>query len=118
MGRSVIIVDDDASFRELATDLLRSWGHDVIAEAGSVADAVARISELRPDTVLVDVCLPDGDGFAVSEHVRLMAWHPRVLLISSDVDAATDPEARRAGAVGFVPKMEMPGARFRRMLDG
>ena len=118
MGRSVLVVDDDASFRKLATGLLRAWGHDVVGEAGSVAEAVARITELRPDTVLVDIGLPDGDGFELTENVRLMSWQPRILLISSDSDAATDPEAQRAGAVGFVPKTEMPGSHFRRMLDG
>jgi hypothetical protein len=47
-----------------------------------------------------------------------VSWQPRILLISSDSDVATDPEARQAGAIGFVPKTEMPGPHFRRLLDG
>ncbi|HWO65227.1 MAG TPA: response regulator transcription factor [Umezawaea sp.] len=118
MPRSVLVVDDDSSFRELAIGLLRSWGHDVVGEAGSVAEAVERVTELRPDTVLIDIGLPDGDGFQLIARMRLMSWRPRVLLISSDSSAATDSEARQAGAVGFVPKTDMAGSQFRRMLDG
>jgi CheY-like chemotaxis protein len=118
MRRSVLVVDDDASFRKLAIGLVRSWGHDVVGEAGSLSEAVARIAELRPDTVLVDVGLPDGDGFQLMAHTRSMSSQPRILLISSDSDAATDPEARRAGAIGFFPKTEIPGPQFRQLLDG
>jgi CheY-like chemotaxis protein len=117
MLRSVLVVDDDSSFRQLAIGLLRSWGHDVVGEAGSVAEAVERITELRPDTVLVDIGLPDGDGFQLTTAINLMPAPPRVLLISADSRAATDSEARRAGAAGFFPKTEMPGAQFRRVLD-
>jgi DNA-binding response OmpR family regulator len=47
--------------------------------------------------VVIDIGLPDGDGFQLTAHMRSMSWQPRILLISSDSDAATDPEARRAG---------------------
>lgn len=117
MPRSVLVVDDDSSFRQLAIGLLRAWGHEVVGEAGSVAEAVQRAIELRPDTVLIDIGLPDGDGVQLTEQIRLMPWQPRVLLISSDAKAATDSEARSAGAAGFIPKTEMPGTQFRRMLD-
>jgi len=117
MPRSVLVVDDDASFRQLAIGLLRSFGHDVVGEAGSIAEAVERAAELRPDTVLIDIGLPDGDGFQLTARMRLMSWQPRILLISSDSSAATDSEARRAGAVGFIAKTDMTEAQFRRMLD-
>lgn len=118
MPRSVLVVDDDSSFSQLAIGLLRSFGHDVVGEAGSIAEAVERAAELRPDTVLIDIGLPDGDGFQLTARMRLMSWQPRILLISSDSSAATDSEARRAGAVGFIAKTDMTEAQFRRMLDG
>ena len=118
MPRSVLVVDDDASFRQLAIGLVRSWGHDVVAEAGNVAEAVQRAGELQPDIMLVDISLPDGDGFAVLAQIRLLACQPRIVLISSDPDATTGTEARRAGALGFIPKSEMPDSGFRQMLDG
>jgi CheY-like chemotaxis protein len=117
MPRSVFVVDDDSSFRQLAAGLLRSWGHDVVGEAGSVAEAVEQLAQLHPEIVLVDIGLPDGDGFELIARMRLMPWQPRIWLISSDPDAATEAEARRAGAAGFVPKTEMPEPRFRGVLD-
>ena len=54
------------AFRDLATRVLVGWGHEVIGEAGSVEEALARAAELRPDTALVDIGLPDGDGFALA----------------------------------------------------
>jgi CheY-like chemotaxis protein len=118
MTRSVLVVDDDASFRVLAAGVLRSWGYEVVGEAGSVAEAIAAAAELRPDAVLVDVGLPDGDGLQLSARMHVLPWRPRVLLTSADAHATTDPEARSAGAVGFIPKSQLPKPRFRAMLDG
>jgi CheY-like chemotaxis protein len=118
MARSILVVDDDWSFRQLVIGLLRSWGHDVVGEAGSVAEAVEAVTVLRPDTVLIDVGLPDGDGLELSTQLSALPWPPRILLISADADAASDSDARRAGAAGFIPKAEVTGSQFRRMLDG
>jgi CheY-like chemotaxis protein len=117
MPRTVLVVDDDSSFRQLAIGLLRSWGHDVVGEAGTVAEAVEAMTELRPDTVVIDVGLPDGDGLQLTARMSSLPWQPRIVLISADARAATDSEARRAGAAAFIPKTEMPGSQFRRVLD-
>lgn len=118
MAPSVLVVDDDASFRRLAFRVLTSWGHDVIGEADSVAQAILRTTELRPDAVLADIGLPDGDGFALTADLLALSDPPRVILISSDRDAVNGPAAARAGAVGFVPKDELPSARLRGLLEG
>jgi CheY-like chemotaxis protein len=117
MPRSVLVVDDDPSFRRLAAGLVRSWGHRVVGEAGSVAEAVAKVAELHPDTVLADVGLPDGDGLQLAETIGSRPAPPRVLLTSADPRTATDADARRAGAAGFIAKADIPGPQFRRMLD-
>jgi DNA-binding NarL/FixJ family response regulator len=117
MGRSVLVVDDDASFRNLAARILVSWGHTVVAEAGTVDEALARARELQPHTVLADIGLPDGDGFDLAERLGAEDSPPRVILISSDSDAANGPAAHRVGAVGFVPKDELAGAGLRRLLE-
>ena len=111
MPRSVLVVDDDASFRGLATRVLAGWGHEVIGEAGGVGEALARAAELRPDTALVDIGLPDGDGFSLAEQLRALPWPMRVVLISSDGDRANAPAADAAGRSGFFPKDELSGAR-------
>jgi CheY-like chemotaxis protein len=117
MPRSVLVVDDDAWFRDLAARVLTGWGHVVIGEAGSIEEALARAVELRPDTALVDIGLPDGDGFALTRQLRTLPWPPRVVLISSDSDPTNAPAARRAGACGFLPKDELSDRALRRLIE-
>jgi CheY-like chemotaxis protein len=114
---SVLVVDDDPAFRGLAVSTLRSWGHDVVGEAATVAEAKVRVEALRPDAVLLDVGLPDGDGFALTADLCGLPQPPRVVLISSDGDAGYEAAARRAGAGGFVSKVDLTGARMRRLLE-
>jgi two-component system response regulator EvgA len=118
MPRSVLVVDDDPSFRMLATRTLTSWGFVVVGEAGTVAEAVAESEALRPEAVLADIGLPDGNGFVLARRLAALPWEPIVVLVSSDSDAANGAVARRAGAVGFVPKEEVTGASLRRLLSG
>src|SRR3954452_21832884 len=117
MPRSVLVVDDDDAFRGLVTRILRSWGHVVIGEAGSVAEALTRADALQPDTVLVDIGLPDGDGFSLTKELRTRTWPMRVVLFSSDADRTTASAAERAGAAGFVPKDEMSGHAMRSLVE-
>jgi CheY-like chemotaxis protein len=116
--RSILVVDDDAAVRGLVVRILRSWGHAVVGEAGSVAEALSRAEELRPDTVLVDIGLPDGDGFALTRELRRRAWAPRVVIFSSDADRANVAAARRAGAIAFLPKDELSSPALQQLLAG
>ena len=117
MALSVLVVDDDASFRALATRILTGWGHTVVGEAGDVAQALSLAASLEPDTAVIDIGLPDGDGFTLTQQLRAMPHPPRVLLISSDSDGASRPAAYRAGACGFFPKDDVPGTEFRQLLE-
>ncbi len=117
MARSVLVVDDDALFRRLAVRILVSWGYAVVGEAGTVGEALTRTSELTPDTVLADVGLPDGDGFALTYALRALPHAPQVVLISSDSDAGNGMAASRVGASGFVPKDEFAGGALQRLLE-
>jgi CheY-like chemotaxis protein len=118
MACSVLVVDDDASFRHLAARIVSSWGHLVIGQAATVAEALSCAAELRPDAVLVDVGLPDGDGFTLTQDLLALPHPPRVVLISSDPAAANEASAREVGASGFLVKDELPGARSRRLIEG
>ncbi|HSU07772.1 MAG TPA: response regulator [Pseudonocardia sp.] len=116
MRGSILVVDDDAAVRGLVVRILRSWGHTVIGEAGSVAEALVCADAMRPDTVLVDIGLPDGDGFSLTRRLRAKPWAMRVVLFSSDADRANVAAAERAGAVGFLPKDELSGPALRRLI--
>ena len=108
MGRSVLLVDDDPGFRELARRVLGTNGLTIVGEADTVASGRAAALELEPETILVDVGLPDGDGVALARELVAMPWRPRVVLTSVDADAVSPEELRVAA--GFAPKDELPGA--------
>ncbi len=117
MTRSVLLVDDDGSFRDLAAGVLASWGHTVVGGAGTVEEAMTVAARERPDTALVDIGLPDGDGFLLALRLRALPWPVRVVLTSVDADRASEAAARRAGAAGFVPKDELTGPGLRRLIE-
>jgi DNA-binding NarL/FixJ family response regulator len=110
MSASVLVVDDDPSFRALARRMLLAGGLAVVGEAESVASAMAVACNLRPDAALVDVGLPDGDGIALARTLAALPWAPRVVLTSTDPDAATDEDVRRAGVGAFIAKDQLPNA--------
>lgn len=113
----MLIVDDDEAFRDLATRIVVGWGHIVVGEAARAAEAISQAGQWRPDVVLLDIGLPDGDGFALARQLHAMPWPMRVVLISSDDDHAHAAAALRAGASGFIPKNDLSGPALRRHLD-
>jgi DNA-binding NarL/FixJ family response regulator len=110
MTGSVLVVDDDPAFRRLAARILDAFGLAVAGEAETAAAAISVAATLRPDAVLVDIGLPDSDGIALARELAALPWHPRVVLTSTNAEAATVSEVRRSGAEAFVPKNELPGA--------
>jgi CheY-like chemotaxis protein len=108
--RGVLVVDDDPAFRRLAQRILETFGLSVAGEADTAATAISAAGTLRPDAVLVDVGLPDRDGLMLASELVELPWCPRVVLTSSNPEAATATEVRRSGADAFVPKNELPGA--------
>jgi DNA-binding NarL/FixJ family response regulator len=109
MKRTVLIVDDHPSFRASARRMLESDGYEVVAEAADGASALAAARELRPDIVLLDVQLPDLDGFDVAARLTGESSAPAVVLTSSRDSADFGPLVARSGARGFVPKAELSG---------
>ena len=66
---TVLIVDDHPSFRASARTLLEAEGYEVVGEAENGAAALQAVKDLKPDLVLLDVQLPDIDGFQVAEQL-------------------------------------------------
>src|SRR3954452_25085085 len=80
---SVLVVDDDATFRVTAAWLLRAAGLCVVGEAGTAAEGLGGAVDLRPDAILLDIGLPDEDGLVLAARLSRLPSHPRVLLTSS-----------------------------------
>jgi CheY-like chemotaxis protein len=94
----VLIVDDYAPFRESARGLLEGGGFDVVAEAEDGVTALRLAQELQPEIVLLDVHLPDLDGFEVAARLRELDPAPVVVLTSSrdDYEHLVEASAARA----------------------
>ena len=118
MKASVLVVDDDPEFRELAVRLLTASGLTVVGEAGSVTAAREAAIRLEPWACLVDVELPDGDGVTLARELAALPWHPRIVLTSINGDITNDREVRLAGAAAFVSKSELPDAPLSQLLLG
>jgi DNA-binding NarL/FixJ family response regulator len=116
MSCSVLVVDDDSVFRSLARPMLAADGFVVVGEAATAAAAIAAAHELKPDAVLVDVGLPDGDGLALASELVALPWRPRVVLTSADPHIARAEDVRRSGAGAFVPKDQLANAPLRQLL--
>ena len=102
MALTVLVVDDDVGFRRLARRLLTMRGLVVVADVDSGAAALAEAQRWRPDGVLLDINLPDGDGMAVSRALAARSGAPAVVLTSSETIG--DDDAVACGARAFVAK--------------
>jgi two-component system nitrate/nitrite response regulator NarL len=100
----------------VAIGVLRGWGLDPVYEAVTVAQALTETTRSGPDVVLVDVRLPDGNGYTLATELAARDHPPRVVLISGDSDAGDDVRAKRVGAVGFVAKHELLDGHLRRLI--
>lgn len=116
MDCTVLIVDDHPSFRASARVLLESEGFQVVGEAVDGASALTEAGRLRPQLVLLDVQLPDIDGFDVAARLTGEDTSPAVILVSSRDSSDFGPLVSRSGARGFVPKAELSGERLAALL--
>jgi len=116
MPTSVLIVDDHPSFRATARLLLEAEGWLVVGEAEDGARALERAAELKPDVVLLDVNLPDIDGFAVATRLTAQDEAPAVVLCSSRDGSDFGSLVAISGARGFLPKADLSGAALAEMV--
>jgi DNA-binding NarL/FixJ family response regulator len=112
----VLIVDDHASFRSIARQVLTADGFLIVGEAANGAEAVRACGELRLDVVLLDVQLPDIDGFAVAAVLTSRNDPPAVVLVSSRSRTDYGSRVEDCGARGYIAKAELSGAAVRRLL--
>jgi DNA-binding NarL/FixJ family response regulator len=110
MRPTLLIVDDHAGFRSLARRLLGPGGFEVVGEAADGRAGVTAARKLEPDVILLDIQLPDIDGFEVLARLRDGPAGPAVVLTSTRDRADYGERVDRCGASGFIPKAELSGA--------
>jgi DNA-binding NarL/FixJ family response regulator len=102
--RTVLVVDDHEGFRGWVRLCLEAAGHVVVGEAVDGGTAIEEARRLRPEVVLLDVTLPDMDGFAVADR---LADEAIVVLVSSREAADYEPRVERSRAAGFICKADL-----------
>jgi DNA-binding NarL/FixJ family response regulator len=117
VGRTILIVDDHPSFRWMARALLEAEGFEVVGEAADGASAIETAKALHPDVILVDVQLPDIDGFEVAAALTNNGSAPAIVMTSSRDACDFGSLVERSGARGFIPKAELSAEAVSALLE-
>jgi DNA-binding NarL/FixJ family response regulator len=112
-----LIVDDHAGFRTQARSVLMAAGYEVVGEAEDGWSALIAVGELRPDVVILDVQLPDTDGFEVARALHAEPAPPAIILVSSRDASDYGGRVARSPARGFLPKDELSARALATLLD-
>jgi DNA-binding NarL/FixJ family response regulator len=113
---TILIVDDAASFRMQARALLTADGFEVLGEAADGLSGIEAARTLRPDLVLLDIGLPDIEGFDVARELAVDGPPPFVVLTSSRDAGDYGPRLTASRVLGFIPKDELSGAAIRALI--
>jgi DNA-binding NarL/FixJ family response regulator len=116
VGKRVLIVDDHPPFRAVARELLERAGYVISGEASDASEAIAAIAADAPDAVLLDVQLPDRDGFWVATTLAAEGGPPVVLVSSRDAEDY-GRLIETCGARGFISKSRLSAAAVTELLE-
>ena len=111
-----LIVDDHPSFRRCARALLTDEGFDVVGEAETGTTALVLARELDPELILLDIQLPDIDGFEVAARLLAADGELNIVLVSSRDAREYGGLIAASGALGFVAKSDLSGDILRSLL--
>jgi CheY-like chemotaxis protein len=103
---SVMVVDDTVHVRRMLRDMLELDGFDVVAEAGSVVEAIEQLAGVEPDVIVLDYMLPDVDGLEGARRIREVRPEQMLILYSAFIDPAVADQARALGIDVCIDKTE------------
>ena len=113
MPQRVLIVDDNGRFRAAARQLLERAGFVIVAEAETGTSGIEQAQTYRPDLAIVDLQLPDCDGFEVAARLPDSV---HVILISSLDSTDFGALVASSRALGFIPKAELSASAIEALL--
>jgi CheY-like chemotaxis protein len=108
VSRTVLIVDDHADFRRTVCALLEADGFEVVGEAANGRSAISEAKRLRPRLVLLDIQLPDLDGFEVAARLK-EGTNPPAIVLTSSRSASSYRRRLTQSDLGFIAKSELSG---------
>ena len=82
--KKLLLVDDEPELLKMVSDILKDAGFETVLTAGSVKEAVMAAKQEKPDLMILDVMLPDGDGFSLMEQLRTFTDVPVIFLTARD----------------------------------
>jgi two-component system chemotaxis response regulator CheY len=100
----ILIVDDNLLIRSLLHDILSAGGHEVVGEAKDGIEASARVRDLRPDLVTLDLVMPGRSGLPTLKHLMTLDHSLPVVVCSAFLNKNHVLDALRLGAKGFIVK--------------
>ena len=109
MSKRILVIEDTEDNRQIIRDLLSSVGYELI-EAADGAEGVALARSQNPDLILMDIQLPQMDGYEATRRIRAIPELARVPIIAVTSYALSGDEAktREAGCDGYVAKPFSP----------
>lgn len=106
-SKKLLLVDDEPDLLEMVSNILKAAGFESILSAGSVRESVVLAERERPDLIVLDIMLPDGDGFSLMEQLRTFTDVPVIFLTAKD-KAADKLAGLGLGADDYISKPFMP----------
>lgn len=106
-NKKLLLVDDEPKLLKMVTDILRDNGFENITTASTVSEGVAVAQKEAPDLAVLDVMLPDGDGFSLMQQLRLFTDVPVIFLTAKD-EAADKLAGLGLGADDYIAKPFLP----------
>jgi DNA-binding NarL/FixJ family response regulator len=104
------VVDDSPQFRDVAAVLLAERGLTLLGQAADANQALHAATEACPDGILLDIGLPEADGFAAATSLAALCPGVRIVLTSATFTGVPEQLLRECAAIAFVPKDELAGA--------
>lgn len=107
-GKRVLVVDDAIFMRTMISDILKQAGYEIVGEASTGVEAVAKYKETKPDIVTMDIVMPDMGGIDAVREIIKQDPSARILMCSAMGQQGLVVEAIQAGARDFVVKPFQP----------